>query len=108
MCGYIRELLCLSADEKWQLHYTHGTPHPHTSYFIAACVHACIGKCCPASHLVLILMQELDPLTFADRHPVSAAIPSSSNTHTVIYTHAVHTDSLWGELNDARQNSEDY
>lgn len=50
MQGYIRELLCLSAaeivasqlhhhdkyaDGDQQLHYTHGTPHLHTSFSIA-------------------------------------------------------------------------
>lgn len=60
-----------------------------------------------ASHLILILMQELDPLNFVERHPVSATISSSStHTHTLIYTHLVHTDSLWGALKDARKNSE--
>lgn len=60
------------------------------------------------SHLFLILKQELEPLTFVERHPISATI-SSSSTHTYTHLHTlVHTDGLWGALKDARQNSENY
>lgn len=76
--------------------------HPTSPYILLNCWCMCfcvhwkvLAEGLLTSHLILILMQELDPLTFEERHPVSATISSSAtHTYTHLYTLSSHRRSM--------------